>query len=234
MLNFADLGVFIIIAFFTIIGFNVGLFVSIFKLASYFIAIWFALRLYPNVTAAIMETRAYESIKTAIGENFLRPRAEAIMEKGEDAIGNFFNTIVESIPLPEFVKEYILQYMPETGASTDIDAVVENISSKMAEFAVSIFSLVAIFIAVKIALVIFRHLLEGVTKLPVVKQVDKAGGLLLGAAEGVLTVYFLMALLMLFNTTETFGQIHGWIESSMFASRFFENNFIIEIMFPGS
>lgn len=234
MLNFADLGVFIVIAFFTVLGYNMGLVISVYKISSYFIAIWLALKLYPKVTAILMGTKVFEAIKTAIGENFLRQRAEALVEAGESAMGNFFDSVIESVPLPEFVRQYILGFMPDSGPSLSVDAVIENISGKLAEVAVSVFSLLIIFIGIRIALVLFKRLLENITKIPMIKQVDKAGGLILGLAEGILVVYFAMALLMLFNSTETFAQIYGWIETSMFARRFFENNFILGVMFPGS
>ena len=76
-------------------------------------------------------------------------------------------------------------------------------------------------------------MLKGITKLPVVKQIDKLGGFALGAVEGLLTVYIVFAILMLFNSSPSFRNVYETIEASKIARFFYENNFIVDFMFPG-
>ncbi|NLC67242.1 MAG: CvpA family protein, partial [Clostridiaceae bacterium] len=112
-----------------------------------------------------------------------------------------------------------------------INDIMESISEGLARVVIYIISMVLLFLAVRIAISIAKHLLEGIAKLPLLKQLDKLGGFAIGAVEGLLTVYVAFAILMLFNTVPSFKQIHDAIETSMIARFFYENNFIIDLMF---
>jgi hypothetical protein len=63
-------------------------------------------------------------------------------------------------------------------------------------------------------------LLKGISKLPLFKQVNKLGGFILGGAQGVLAIYILCALLVLFNANPKFAGIFNGLGTSMFAGGF--------------
>jgi uncharacterized membrane protein required for colicin V production len=66
------------------------------------------------------------------------------------------------------------------------------------------------------------------------KQADKLGGFVFGVVQGLLIVYAVCALLMLFNSSPQFADIFNTIENSMIAKYFYENNIILNLMFPGT
>jgi len=57
-----------------------------------------------------------------------------------------------------------------------------------------------------VGLFVLERVLKGVTSLPIVKQADKAGGFILGALEGLLTVYIVFAILIMFSASPKFQE----------------------------
>ena len=80
-------------------------------------------------------------------------------------------------------------------------------------------------------MILIKFVLQGIAKLPVFKQIDKLGGFALGAVEGLLTVYIVGAVLMLFSAAPYFKPVFESIEASIVAKFFYQNNFIINWMF---
>ncbi|NSW90018.1 MAG: CvpA family protein [Firmicutes bacterium] len=232
-MNLSDIAVVAIILGFALVGLKTGFILSIFKIASYFISIWISLKFYPKVAELLMKTKLFENIKTSILDNLLKQKAELISQTGQQVKEAAVNTVIEKLPLPEFLKGNIINQVPEPGKLIDVNKVMEIISGELAKIIIYIISMVLLYLAVRIAIVIVKHLLEGITKLPVFKQLDKLGGFALGAVEGLLTVYIVFAILMLFNSVPSFRQIHDAIGTSTIAKFFYENNFIIDFMFPG-
>ena len=62
---------------------------------------------------------------------------------------------------------------------------------------ISVLSLIIVFIILKFVFIIIGRLLRGIAQLPVFKQVNKIGGLIMGAFQGILAVYILFAVLTL-------------------------------------
>ncbi len=231
-MNLADIGVLSVIIGFGLIGLRTGLILSIFKIASYFLSVFLSIKLYPHFSKIIADSALFYNINNAILNNLLLQRAEAIKQAGEQAKQATVDAIVNKLPLPEFLKTYIVSHIPETSELIDINKAMEAISVQITNIIISIISLVILYIAIRIALVIAKHILEGITQLPIIKQFNKLGGFIFGAVEGLLTVYIIFAVIMLFNSSPTFLKVYEIINQSMFAKYFFENNFIINFMFP--
>ncbi|HOJ11091.1 MAG TPA: DUF5711 family protein [Clostridiales bacterium] len=58
----------------------------------------------------------------------------------------------------------------------------------------------------------YKALLDGITQLPLIKQFNKLGGFVFGALEGLLTVYIIFAVIMLFNSSPSFITVYKTIE----------------------
>lgn len=231
-MNLSDFIVLAIIMVFGFIGFKIGFVLSIFKIASYFISIWISLKFYPKVADIFMETKVFENIKESILNNLLMQKGVLISQTGEQVKQAAVDTIVEKMPLPKFLKDDIVNRIPDPEKIIDINKVMEIISRELAKIIIYILSMVLLYILVRIAIVVAKYLLKGITQLPVLKQLDKLGGFALGAFEGLLTIYVIFAILMLFNSSPSFRQVYEIIETSKIAKFFYENNFIVDFMFP--
>jgi len=83
---------------------------------------------------------------------------------------------------------------------------MDSLSDVLAHMIVDIISLIVMFVAVRVGLFVLERVLKGVTSLPIVKQADKAGGFILGALEGLLTVYIVFAILIMFSASPKFQE----------------------------
>lgn len=231
-MNLADISVLVIILGFGLIGSHVGFILSIYKIASYFLSVFLSIKLYPEVSKLLADTALFGNIKNAIYSNLLLRKGEAITQAGEQVKQAAVDAIVDKLPLPEFLKTKIASHIPGAHEVIDINKAMEAISGELAKIIISIISLIVLYIAIRIALIVIRHILIGITQLPIIKQFNKLGGFIFGALEGLLTIYVIVAILMLFNSSPSFTKVYEVIEQSTFAKYFFENNFIINFMFP--
>lgn len=201
-----DIVVVIIIALCTFIGYKQGLVKSAIKILSFFIAIVVALALYKPISNIIInKTPIDDNIKNTIIEK-IKPEGvekdeEIKIEDGNalDIIGNATSTTIETLAEAFTVK------------------IIETVT------------LLLIYIIVKVALKFVSALTDIITKLPILKQVNKAGGTIYGIIKGViliytiLTVVYLMAPLLNKTVTEN-------INKSIITKTLYNNNLILNII----
>ncbi|MCX7841834.1 MAG: CvpA family protein [Clostridia bacterium] len=232
-MNWSDLIVLGIILAFAVVGMVKGFILSVFRLTSFFVSIIISIKFYPVAAEFLKGTFLYTSIQKSIFKSLMLQQQTQGPNVGEQVKQSLAQRIIESLHLPGFMKDMVTSSIPDIAKLTDVSRIVELISRELASIAVSVISLVLLYIAVRIALIFVRIILEGVAKLPVFKQLDKLCGFALGAVEGLLTVYIILAVVMLFNAAPQFGQLFEAMESSVLARFLYQHNFIVDWMFPG-
>jgi uncharacterized membrane protein required for colicin V production len=136
------------------------------------------------------------------------------------------------MPMPNVLKHSLLNNLPSPSELIDTNGIVNAIGDELAGMVLSVLCLIVLYFVLRIILAAVGMLLRGISELPLFKQVNKAGGLILGALQGFLAVYILFAILMLFNSNPAFAPVFEGLESSLLAGGFYENNFIINFLFP--
>lgn len=231
-INWSDAVVVLIIAVFGIIGLINGFVYSAFKIASFFAAIFVSIKFYPTVAEMLTKFGVYANIKASILKNLLLQKNILIPGSNGQAEQAAADTLIDKLPLPEFFKGTLLKQLPDPSKLIDIPTIFDTISGELSRVFINIISLILLYILIRIGLVFLRFILQGLAKLPVFKQIDKTGGFAFGAVEGLLTVYIVTAILMLFNASPQFRGIFETIDDSVIAKFFYENNFIVDLMFP--
>ena len=231
-MNWSDLVVIAIIGVFGIIGLINGFIYSIFRLASYFASIIIAVKFYPVVSGILMKTAIFVNIKASILKNLLLQGQTLVPKVDSQAKLAAADKIIDRLPLPGFFKTTLIDKIPQPSKLFDLTTVMDNISGELAGVVIDIMSLVLLYILVRIALIFIKFIIKGIAKLPVFKQMDKMGGFAFGAVEGLLTVYIVCAVLMLFNASPQFLHVFEAIDNSVVAKFFYQNNFIVNWMFP--
>lgn len=89
-----------------------------------------------------------------------------------------------------------------------------------------IFSYVLAFIIASIGLSVACGVLDIVAKLPVLNQINKTGGLLIGLVEGLLRVWIVFIVLDMFATTQWGNTLLVMIHSNEFVRILYENNWL--------
>ena len=220
----SDITVIAIVAVVSFLGMRAGLIQSVFRLGSFLISIIIAIKLYPVVGGFLKGTFLFEKIKHSISDSLLN----RIGHEGTASV----DIVMREIPLPEFLKTSITRGIASPAEMIDKAGIVNSISSELTEMIISVISLILVYVVVRVIMYILRNIIKGITKLPVIKQFDKIGGLGFGLVQGLLIVYIACTVLLLFSSSESLQWVFMNIENSYIAKYFYENNIIVNFMFP--
>ncbi len=226
-MNWTDISVLVIIVVFTFIGLKNGFLYSVFRLLSYILSVVFAIKFYPVLSAMLQKTVIYANIKASVISGILKQQsADGVSLQERTA-----QSIVDGLKLPGFLKESILENIGKKDV-LGFQKITEAIGTEIATLVINILSMILIYLIIRFGLIFARVIIKTIAKLPVFKQLDRAGGLVLGAIEGIFIVYILCALLILFSAFPKFSSVIDNIQESSFASYFYQNNFIVSWISP--
>ncbi len=226
-MNWTDIGVVVIILIFTIIGLKNGFLYSVFRLLSYILSVIFAIKFYPVLSEMLQKTTIYDNIKKAVIDGIIRQQgvnAASIQKKTAQSI-------VDSLKLPGFIKDSILENVGKKDV-LGLQKILDAVGSEIATLVINILSVILIYLIIRFGLIFVRVIIKAISRLPVFKQLDRAGGIVLGAIEGIFVVYILCALLILFSAFPKFSETIDSIEKSRLANYFYQNNFIVGWISP--
>lgn len=208
-----DLILIAIVMVFVIIGYVKGLTGSLIKLASFIIAVILALILYKPLSNVVMQkTQIDEKIEAAIVQNFSKTE-----NQNEE---NMPTTLVESIN-NKIEKE-------TTEARNEI---VEKTAKSTTLTIMRVGTAIAIYIAARLILFIVSVLAKGITQLPLLKEVDKAGGIAYGLVQGIVIVYVLLGVVSLISVVWPNNPVVEAISQSYIGLILYNNNIILKLIF---
>ncbi len=226
-MNWADFAVLIIIAVFTFIGLKNGFLYSVFRLLSYILSVIFAVKFYPVLSGILQKTVLFDSVKMSVIRGLMKQQVQTVSNAKETAA----QTVVDGLKLPGFLKDSILEHIQKSNI-IDFSGIINAIGSEIASLVMNILSLIIIYALIRFGLVFAKVVIKTIARVPVFRQLDKTGGIVLGAIEGILAVYVLCAVLILFSAFPKFSSSIEDIEKSLFAGHFYENNFIVSWISP--
>ena len=111
------------------------------------------------------------------------------------------------------------------------DEVKANVIDHTTITIVNIGSGIVIFLAVRVILVLISLFAKILTDLPVIKQVDKLGGLAYGAIEGIVIVYAVLAVISLTSVIWANNAVVTAIAKSSLGEMLYNNNIILNLLF---
>lgn len=232
-MNWSDLVVIGLIAFFAVIGLYKGLIMSVYRFFAFIACIYGSIKFSPVLTDLLVETPVFEWIKNSVVKNLAKWSSEAFASPaaGTTAAADV-EAMLGTMPFPDMLKKSLQEKLPSLSELINSGDIANAVSGELARMIISVLSLFAIYIVLRIILSFVGILLQNISKLPIIKQVNKLGGLAFGALQGVLAVYILCAVLILFSSIPRFAGVFKELETSLFAGGFYENNFIINWLFP--
>ncbi len=226
-MNWTDIAVLVIIAVFTVIGLKNGFLYSVFRLLSYILSVIFAIKFYPVLSAMLQKTILYTNIKESVINGIMRQQsADGVSLQERTA-----QTIVDGLKLPAFLKEAIIESVGKKDI-LGVQKLTEAIGAEIATLVINVLSMVLIYLIIRFGLIFARVIIKAIARLPVFRQLDKAGGLVLGAIEGIFMVYIMCALLVFFSAFPRFSPAIDSVQKSQLASFFYQNNFIVGFLMP--
>lgn len=206
-----DLIIIAVVLLFIFLGYKKGLTGSLIKLLSFIIAIVVAFVLYKPVANAVVENTVIDdNIRTTLSATL------GVENKTENTEENVPSTIMDNIN-----KEI----------ENATDEVKANVIDHTTITIVNIGSGIVIFLAIRVILVLISLFAKILTDLPVIKQVDKLGGLAYGAIEGIVIVYAVLAVISLTSVIWANNAVVTAIAKSSLGEMLYNNNIILNLLF---
>ena len=206
-----DLIIIAVVLLFIFLGYKKGLTGSLIKLLSFIIAIVVAFVLYKPVANAVIENTVIDdNIRTTLRATL------GVEDKTENTEENVPSTIMDNIN-----KEI----------ENATDEVKANVIDQTTITIVNIGSGIVIFLAVRVILVLISLFAKILTDLPVIKQVDKLGGLAYGTIEGIVIVYAVLAVISLTSVIWANNAVVTAISKSSLGEMLYNNNIILNLLF---
>lgn len=204
-----DIILLLFFSMFVFIGYRKGLVKVIFGLVAIVVSLIITIILYKPITNLIIEN-------TQIDENI----AATIEEK----------LSVDEDPKKEESNQFLDKYINSTKQDLE-NGIVKSSAEIISVNIVGIIVWLVLFIAIRIAVTIIGILTNTLAELPIIKQFNKAGGLLYGVLEGILIIYVLLAIVFFIVTANNNVQIIDTINSSIITKFLYGNNIILQILF---
>lgn len=208
-----DLIIVAVIALFVIIGYVKGLTGSLIKIVSFALSLVLAFMLFVPVSNFVINN-------TQIDENIEKTIREAIVSNEEKETEE---------QMPTAITDYINQKVEEAADSAK-QGIVDSTARDVSLTIVKAGTWIALFLVARIALIFLKFITSLITKLPVIKQFDKVGGIIYGLVEGLIITYLALALIS-FITPMTKGTLSESINKSYIGSQMYNNNILLNIIF---
>lgn len=169
---------------------------------------------------------------------FYKPISNLIIENTE-LDENIENAIIEkfSAEVPEGAEvkyvgllDYLEKYVDDAVTKTQNEIVYET-AGTIAVKIINIGAMIGIFLIVRVALFALTFVADAITSLPILKQLDDAGGILYGVVKGLLIVYVVLAIVFFIVNLTANTTIANAISSSYVTRFFYEHNIILNILF---
>lgn len=172
-----------------------------------------AIMLYKPVSNLIIRNTEFDdNIEKAIIENFTTENVETTDDDNDG------------------FTRYIEKYVDDAVNKTKNEIVVEA-AEVIAVKVINICVIIGIFIVARIALILLTFVADIITELPILKQFNKAGGILYGIIKALLIIYVITAILFfIVNTTGNIA-ISDAVTSSFITKLFYSHNLLLTIIF---
>lgn len=198
-----DLIIIAIVAVSTFLAYQKGLVNLAIGLCAFVVSIVITVILYQPISNLVIHvTSIDEMIEDAIYE-----KANDILKKDEKQ-EDLTNQVIE------MAKDEML---PETARNLAVNIVTGGV-------------IILLFIGVRITLTFVSAFANAVAKLPIIDQINKAGGLVYGALRGILILYVILLVMHIPTQINSNNAIYESIQQSYLGKTMYENN-ILNVFF---
>lgn len=218
-MNWFLIFVLVVIAVFTIAGIVKGMVKIVLSLLSIVVTLVLVFMMTPILTSLVKNnTTLYNTLYESV-ESKIHIESVINIDKQTEAI--------EQLNIPDVIKDKILENntlesYAQMGVNSFNAYIVTSLTDIIFSGLIFAVSFLISFIVVKI---VFK-LLELISKLPGINQVNKLAGGVIGFAEGVLVVWIIMAVITVFGNTEFGIMIFEQINSNELLTFIYNSNLV--------
>ena len=216
-MNWTLLAILAILIVNVLIGIKRGLIKMLFSALSVVVVVIITSIFAPKLAEYLKDNTTWDDSLKSKTESFL-------LDKG--IIKDNVEIDVSELPLPDMIKDKIAdgtENVIEQGVKGYNEAVVTKVSGVIFSAIVYI-----VFFVVAMALTsIICMILDVVSKLPVLNQINKTGGGIIGLIQGLIVVWLFMIIVMIFGNTEFAMAVHEDINSNPILTFLYDKNAIM-------
>ena len=197
---FVDLIIIAVILLSVFLAYRKGLILLAVGLVSFLIAIVVTVVLYRPIANLVINVTG---IDEAI-ENSIYEQANDMLKQDNEQVGMIVDAAKNEM-------------LPQTARTLAVNIVTGGV-------------FLVLFVAVKVALIFVKSLAKLVAKLPIIKQLDKTGGIIYGLLRGFLIVYVALFMISIAGNINPNNSVHKEVENSSLGKVMYENN-ILNVFF---
>lgn len=199
------------------IGYKRGLTGCLINILSFFIALAVAIILFKPASAIIINnTQIDNNIQNSIISVFEDSNQENSSTTNEE----------EASPILQYISEEI-----ENATEEKKNEIVKKVSEEISIKIINILSFIILFILARIAIRFVKAIANIITKLPLIKQCDKIGGIVYGTIQGFVIVFIGFTLITFISTIVNNYSLLETINQSYIGKILCNNNILLKVIF---
>lgn len=248
-MNWLLISVVVFLGVFLIRGYSNGLIKTVFSVFAVLIALILAVTISPYVSKALQGNErvfGFVEAKVAASATLLKGKAEGIPGTSEtegtpgildtegagllgtEMLGTEQTNMINQLSLPKSLKnELIKNNNPEVYKLFKVDNFQSYITNYIACIILNAISFAMVFLIGLIGIRILANTLDGVSKLPIINEMNKIGGGLIGFIYGLLILWVLCIVLTALSSTGIGVAVFGYINSSRLLTLIYDNNVLL-------
>lgn len=213
----------LVISIFT--GYRRGLAGCIIKILSFILALLISLILFKPVSHFVVtNTQIDEKIKESVTQVFLNQEPEK--EIKNEVVKDQENETTLAKPIMNYMNEQVENSTAQVKKDA-VNAAAEQISLIIVDIGV----IILLFFVARILLTFVKAITDLITRLPIIKQFDKAGGIIFGGIQGLLIVFVVLAIITFIAPIIANYTITTLIGQSYLGNILYNNNLLLNIIF---
>lgn len=225
-MNLLVLGIAAFMLLFMLRGYRIGFFKSAASAIGIVLAVFLTALLYPGVNKLLCEqTTLDDAIKNRIIEKF------QLSEEAEEITRNQEIELIDKLDLPSGVRDWLIE---NCNGEKYVEAGVNNVCDYIAESLTAMvmrgISYVITFLVLIIGIHILIMVLDVASYIPIVKGINKAGGVLFGAGQALLFVWIFMGIVTLLSTFNWALQVMKMIDESPVLAWIYKKDIFLKII----
>ncbi|HBN85476.1 MAG TPA: hypothetical protein DDZ89_16725 [Clostridiales bacterium] len=211
-----------IIAVAGIVGLFSGIIRMTYKVLSFIFSIFIALKFADPFARVLQQAEFYQKMVDRIYQT----TQGKVLSAGL-SIMDSINHLLDQIPLPENIKPYLAERSAENASaavSTGADSTAYAVSSGIADYLTVAIAGILLFVVIRILFSFIFLFIKKIADAPVIKQLDRSVGFILGCVAGLLVVFSIFTAITVFATGEKVESLITIINNSTIASYLYHNN----------
>lgn len=225
-MNLLVLGILAFILLLVFRGYRKGFFKSAASAIGIVLAVLLTAILYPGVNKLLCQYTVLDDvIEQKIIEKFELPEETKTATRNEEI------DTIENLDLPDNVKGWLIA---NCNGETFLESGVDNVCSYIAKSLTAMVMWGISYVLTLLVLLLLLHILimvlDVANYIPIVKSINKAGGAIFGAGQGILIVWIFMGIVTLLSTFSWAYQVIQMIDESPLLAWLYKKDIFLKII----